>query len=205
MDVLRCAWCGDDFDSRNKNYKYCSERCRKESKKDYMDKFQVDPKNIARKNELRKGKYWNEPEYRKVELRKNALSIYHWTPEKYDDKLKEQGGHCALCEKVAGKKSLHVDHDHTCCPDSKRVTCGKCNRGILCQSCNTRLGYLEQTLRESSVNPQPNTWTARAITYLKSYEKPRFTDLVTAYLALGKYRPGSGIRITNVEAPCLLG
>jgi hypothetical protein len=181
MDVLRCDWCGDDFDSRNRNYKYCSPRCREEAKKEYMEKFHADPKNSERKNELRKGKYWSEPEYRKAELRKSALRLYKWTPEKYDAKLLEQGGHCALCDNVAGKKRLHVDHDHACCGDDKKFTCGKCNRGILCQVCNTRLGYLEQLLKDFPFERQDqaeiylrnsvrqDSWTYRALKYLKQY------------------------------------
>ncbi len=139
------------------------------------------PDHKERKNEARRLKYWEEPEYRKTELRRNALKLYKWDIPQFEAKLVEQGGHCALCDNVAGKKSLHVDHDHTCCPDHKRVTCGKCNRGILCQVCNTRLGYLEQLLKDfpservdqaeiylrNSV--RQDSWTYRALKYLKQY------------------------------------
>ncbi len=30
----------------------------------------------------------------------------------YDRKLKEQGGHCALCSSTEKSRRLHVDHDH---------------------------------------------------------------------------------------------
>jgi hypothetical protein len=102
----------------------------------------------------------------------------------YAARLAEQGGHCALCENVAGKKSLHVDHDHQCCGEDKKFTCGKCNRGILCQVCNTRIGYLEQTIRDFPFERRedaevylrnsvlPDSWTHRALQYLKSYAAP---------------------------------
>ena len=116
------------------------------------------PDHKERKNEARRLRYWEEPAYRKAELRKMSLRLYKWTPEMYDTKLAEQGGHCALCDNVAGKKSLHVDHDHACCGDDKKFTCGKCNRGILCQSCNTRLGTLSKPLGTLGT-PRLAKWT----------------------------------------------
>jgi hypothetical protein len=51
----------------------------------------------------------------------------------------EQGG-CAICERPnPGRKGWVVDHDRTCCPTDK--SCPKCRRGILCQWCNSALGY----------------------------------------------------------------
>jgi hypothetical protein len=50
------------------------------------------------------------------------------------------------CESCGSFKSLHVDHDHNCCPyeEGKRdgKTCGKCVRGILCKRCNTAEGLV---------------------------------------------------------------
>lgn len=61
---------------------------------------------------------------------------YGLTPQAYDALLAKQGGHCVLCSETEG---LEVDHDHKCCP--KRPTCGKCTRGLLCDSHNRALGY----------------------------------------------------------------
>lgn len=49
-------------------------------------------------------------------------------------------------------ENLHLDHSHTCCPPEKygtshKVSCGKCNRGWLCRSCNLALGYLQENPR----------------------------------------------------------
>jgi hypothetical protein len=47
---------------------------------------------------------------------------------------------CAVCGRTTpSKKGWSVDHDRTCCPADK--SCPECRRGILCQWCNTALGY----------------------------------------------------------------
>jgi len=56
------------------------------------------------------------------------------TPEGYQVLLEKQGGGCALCGRPRGKRRLSIDHDH-----ARPGT----HRGILCQGCNTALGYLE--------------------------------------------------------------
>lgn len=60
-------------------------------------------------------------------------------------------GVCAA-ENCGRTGRLHIDHDHACCPSGKfpgrKVSCGKCVRGVLCSNCNTALGLLQDnTLR----------------------------------------------------------
>lgn len=62
------------------------------------------------------------------------------TLETFDQLFKSQGSRCACCYTTdPGHKWWHVDHDHACC-SSRRKTCGKCIRGILCHHCNMALG-----------------------------------------------------------------
>ena len=50
-----------------------------------------------------------------------------------------QGG-CLICQRPEpGAKGWVVDHDRSCCPGDK--SCAKCRRGVLCQWCNSMLGY----------------------------------------------------------------
>lgn len=67
---------------------------------------------------------------------------YGLTREAFTALLDAQGGRCAVCrtDDPGGKGTWHVDHDHTCCPSQH--TCGKCLRGLVCYSCNTAMGML---------------------------------------------------------------
>lgn len=74
------------------------------------------------------------------------MKKYGLTIEMYEEILAAQGGVCAVCkseELTIGRggfaKALSVDHNHGCCPGP--TSCGSCIRGLLCQKCNTLLGY----------------------------------------------------------------
>lgn len=68
------------------------------------------------------------------------LRNYGITVDQYDAMLAEQGGVCAICAGASKDgPSLHVDHDHACCPGRKK-SCGQCLRGLLCEDCNRVLG-----------------------------------------------------------------
>ncbi len=104
---------------------------------------------------------WDWREKNQHHVRKAWLkSKYGVTPEWYEAKLTEQGGHCALCSAtvVPGRKFLFVDHNHACCDNTKK-TCGKCVRGILCYRCNT---FVDQVGNAE--------WLAGALAYLERYK-----------------------------------
>lgn len=88
---------------------------------------------------------------REREVWARNLLRFNITPEQYEAMLEAQGGACALCGRLAEsrRRRLAVDHDHRCCPRDYTVTsvyprsCGKCVRGLLCDSCNQMLGKFE--------------------------------------------------------------
>lgn len=88
---------------------------------------------------------------------------YSVTPEWYDSKLAEQGGHCALCPTAVSsnhrKRYLEIDHDHACCAGKR--TCGKCVRGLLCVACNCALAQIEKWA----------DWPEQVRAYLNSYAR----------------------------------
>ena len=57
--------------------------------------------------------------------------------------LEAQCGVCKSCgEPPADGETLHVDHDHDCCPESR--TCGNCVRGLLHRECNQLEGRVRR-------------------------------------------------------------
>lgn len=62
--------------------------------------------------------------------------MYRLDPHEWQAMVAAQGGGCAICGRT--DKSLHVDHDHRCCPGDK--SCGKCVRKLLCGNCNRGIG-----------------------------------------------------------------
>lgn len=93
---------------------------------------------------------------------------YKITLEQYYEKLEEQGGGCALCgalehgRKYKGNISFSVDHDHKCC--DTEYTCGKCVRGLLCNTCNTKIGAFENLFRDTE-------WLMKAKEYVIYWNK----------------------------------
>lgn len=76
----------------------------------------------------------------KARLKKRGL-----THEQFQDMLKAQDFKCKLCDQVT---DLFIDHDHK----TNKV------RGLICNPCNWRLGFLESTTQE---------WLDRAELYTK--------------------------------------
>jgi hypothetical protein len=74
----------------------------------------------------------------------------------YIEKLEEQQGKCAVCGKQF-TRTASQDHDHSCCPTYP--TCGECKRGLVCQSCNMGLFYVETP-----------GWLAKAKEYLDKWK-----------------------------------
>ena len=126
-----------------------------EAKKEYHHRYYlVHSEKLKNRS---KSQYWSDPERSRLKARetdkanpdksrKENLKFNHKISiEKYNLMLKEQDGKC-LCGRVETvidhrtkkPRALSVDHDHKCCPGNR--SCGKCVRGLLCQSCNMGLG-----------------------------------------------------------------
>lgn len=94
--------------------------------------------NNCRNSERRSARA-NAPQ---VEFKHKLSYRYKLSVEEYAWMLYSQDFRCLICRgHVSDVGHLNVDHDHACC--SGRKTCGKCTRGLLCATCNKRLGFFE--------------------------------------------------------------
>jgi Recombination endonuclease VII len=124
------------------------------------------------------------PEFYRAREFAREMRKYGTTVEWYRDMLIEQLGLCEVCSHLSHHhgtiQRLQVDHDHRCC-DMKTKSCGRCLRGLLCADCNIRLAPIELLLSEFPSERQdqaeiylrnsvlPDSWTYKALKYLKSY------------------------------------
>lgn len=101
------------------------ERVRSESRRQRLARIARDPIGELRRE-------WNN----------HLKSKYSITADQFDAMMEAQNGLCGICGKPpVENRRLAVDHDHRCCPGPK--SCGKCVRGLLCTSCNPKLGFFE--------------------------------------------------------------
>ena len=91
----------------------------------------------------------------------NKASKYGLSRAQFDAIVEKQNNRCAVCRSEFTVDSPpHVDHDHACC-SSRKKSCGKCLRELLCRLCNLGLGYFKDS---------PELLQA-AIVYLSRYKE----------------------------------
>lgn len=88
---------------------------------------------------LNKKRYKEDPEkWRERRWEKQLKCSYGLSRDDYEELLQRQNRQCAICYKKVEdipSKKLWVDH----CHNSKEV------RGLLCNNCNSGIGYLQDT------------------------------------------------------------
>lgn len=89
-----------------------------------------------------KARKWQKTNRKRYLRRQNETRLerlFGVTPDRYSKMLRAQKGGCAICggPNSRGRK-FAVDHDHSCCSGVR--SCGRCVRGLLCDSCNHGLG-----------------------------------------------------------------
>jgi hypothetical protein len=112
-----CAECGFSFLPSTGSAKYCSEHRRGNWERNNPDK--------ARETGRRNARRWRHKRD-------------YGDPDIYDRLVEQFGEKCAICRRTpaeSGNRLFHlaIDHDH----ESGEI------RGLLCQRCNTGLGYFE--------------------------------------------------------------
>lgn len=98
------------------------------------------PRSNARKKYCARCEQGVKRERSEKAHRARVEATYGLKPGDYDRMYEAQGGCCYICWRAKGISTrLAVDHDHSCCRATP--TCGRCNRGLLCKSCNKMLGH----------------------------------------------------------------
>jgi hypothetical protein len=136
-----CGYCGEDFTPTYTRRKYCSDVCvAAAKKKSDHERYQVPARRDAVLADSKRWREENPEAYSRNMFSAYLQRRYKMTLDDYYRLLDEQDGCCATCGLFVGEAGrLAVDHDHNCCPTPAQ-SCGKCNRGLLCMKCNTRLG-----------------------------------------------------------------
>lgn len=142
--VKRCSSCGEvksheefyrlrrSSDGRQGYCKPCANRKRLEWK---------------RANREREREWYRASQSRLTARQKKDRDLrtkFKMTADEYDRRLAAQGGGCAVCGEPPVYRALAVDHDHSCCPSSRK-TCGRCTRDLLCFRCNGALGNVNDS------------------------------------------------------------
>lgn len=128
-----CTECGqekplDSFWNRHYKCKPCANAIKSRQKREDPERFRAYSQTWRERNPGH-ARTWR-------------LSKYGMTAKSFDALLAAQGGACGVCGTTdpGGRNGQwHIDHDHKCCPTPEK-SCGKCVRGLLCQSCNMALG-----------------------------------------------------------------
>jgi len=99
---------------------------------------------LNKNNEYKKKSFQKDPEKSRWQT---IHKKYKLTKQMYLELMQSQNGLCAICKQPPNRNWLAVDHDHKCCPGTK--TCGNCIRGLLCSSCNSFLGRVNDNLESA--------------------------------------------------------
>lgn len=138
--------------------------------------IQQDPvRNKALNNAAVKRSYYKNHE-RMLEKGKKTnwfyrLNRYNITYNQYMELLEQQNYCCAICQRTSpGGRGVkwNIDHDHSCCDG--RFSCGKCIRGLLCNSCNRGIGHMQD-------NPSN---LRSAASYIESYQSQKVNEFISA-------------------------
>jgi hypothetical protein len=126
-----CALCGPDSELvslRGGNLMKCANKHRADCAKKSARRKADTPEQRAKRNEYHRT-YARAQKY-KLNIRRGLLNL-----------LAASGWACEICGAGLTERSARVDHDHACCDSPSGDTCGRCVRGVLCNRCNTALGF----------------------------------------------------------------
>ena len=135
--IKKCDQCESEYRARKKNSRFCSKACKNRA---------YTPNRTWTAERREQHKLWinRDPEKRAAHTEARRAKNFGLTLDELRGVL-ARGCYAPGCkEGKNGIGTLHIDHDHFCCPGRK--SCGKCVRGALCKTHNVALGFIEQHL-----------------------------------------------------------
>jgi Recombination endonuclease VII len=141
--VVLCGVCGEPCRTGS-SYGFChrTEECRRARSNAYYRANKGQIRKAAKQRydkdssrAIQTAAAYREANREQIRIRKRDTA-YGLKPGEFDAMRSAQGNRCKGCKREV---RLYIDHDHTCCP--KQPTCGRCNRGLLCEQCNWVLGF----------------------------------------------------------------
>ena len=156
MVIITCDGCGKERKLKANNL--CNTCYIKDYRKKDIEKMRdYDKKNYERNKEYYKNYYKlyypdNKKRYKDLDRKFYLKKLYNLSLEAYSKLFDSQNGECPLCgcDLNSLDRNPSVDHNHK----NNKV------RGILCQSCNLKLGFIE--------GDKYQKWLGKAIIYLKN-------------------------------------
>jgi hypothetical protein len=144
--TAQCRWCETEFTylSRGRPRYKCDQCLRRSGIALRTAWAKKHPERIAENKRRYRGTGKGQEATRSYNVLVARFRRYGITPERYEAMLARQGGRCAICPETepGGKHNVwHIDHDRRCCPRSG--SCGRCVRGLLCDSCNKGCGFFK--------------------------------------------------------------
>lgn len=140
------SWCKECCSLSSKKYNKLFSKERSIKRRQYKEMFYSIPQNKEHKKQQERERYKNDSNFRervKQNLRENHLKRkYGLTLADWNLLLKDQNNSCAICQNTfildnpKHKLFPRVDHNHQT---------GKI-RGLLCNACNTVLGFFKEDI-----------------------------------------------------------
>lgn len=163
LETRKCEVCGNEFEPKKQESKYCSKKCGK--KADYKrnaeyyrnNSSEWYKNNLEKAKENRKNRYWSNPEYWRGKTRE-YVRLHKETVKKRDNEIKDKIRHggkrreliqqngltCSLCGKTGEDSRIDVHHVTFDKHDHSRQI-------LLCASCHTKVHHQRSSTRVSGV------------------------------------------------------
>jgi hypothetical protein len=128
-----------DFDDAISDFRYCKRCDENKPLSEFQQHVRKEGKKVRYRCKKCQKEAYNRLDYKQGKSTYNRLRKYGIDGQQFSSLVERQKGLCKICKGSLGEgRYTHVDH----CHNTGKV------RGILCHTCNTKLGWAEKHLDE---------------------------------------------------------